>query len=90
MDRLTMKLRTLIKGQQIEYLDIYHGHKKKFTVYDVEREDSGIRKLKGSNAFERVYLPENAIIELINLNRCSYKKIYDTSIFEYQVRICNE
>ena len=88
MDRTTAKLRKRLEGKQIEYLDIYHGYQERFTVSDVQGDDRGIRVIKGDSDFQKVYIPDHAVSELIEKGYCSYKSDYDTKTLEYRIRIC--
>lgn len=88
MDRTTVRLRNRLQGQQIEYLDIYHGYQERFTVSDVQGDDRGIRVVKGDSDFQKVYIPNHAVSELIEKGYCSYKASYDTTTLEYRIRIC--
>lgn len=88
MDRTTVRLRNMLQGQQIEYLDIYHGYQERFTVSDVQGDDRGIRVVKGDSDFQKVYIPDHAVSELIENGYCSYKASYDTITLEYRIRIC--
>lgn len=88
MDRTTVRLRNRLQGQQIEYLDIYHGYQERFTVSNVQGDDRGIRVVKGNSDFQKVYIPDHAVSELIEKGYCSYKASYDTTTLEYRIRIC--
>ena len=88
MDRTTARLRNKLQGEQIEYLDIYHGYQERFIVNDVHGDNRGIRIIKGDSDFQKIYIPDCVVSELLEKGYCSYKTNYDTTTLEYQIRIC--